>query len=141
MAEVHNHGIDPSCRERLVGECLLKPGVVVLDPGPLLRDFGRPDGVGAGELREYAAGLEDDGRPAGADLLRNLADQIEAQTKPPRIPEPGKYGVVKASAPVTNAARYEWTNEGRFWRSLLTGDFAEWSALIDPVLVRPGVDD
>jgi hypothetical protein len=31
--------------------------------------------------------------------LRNIGRAIEAQTKPSRIPEPGKYGIVKAVDP------------------------------------------
>ena len=51
--------------------------------------------------------LEDHGRVNAANLaqvLREdgypyLADQIEAQTKPARIPEPGLWGVVEAGSP------------------------------------------
>lgn len=34
---------------------------------------------------------------SGSYILTNLARQIEAQTKPPRVPEPGLWGVVEAS--------------------------------------------
>lgn len=72
-------------------------------------------------------------------LMRMVADQIEPP-KPPRIEEPGKYGVVRATG--HGLADVEWVNEGRFWRSL-SGDPSPrtsiWSHLSNPVLVREGV--
>ena len=74
-----------------------------------------------------------------------LADQIEAQTKPPRIPEPGLWGVVEASTPDDPDRRKfgrvpsegddadQWTESyDEVWRA--------WSDLIDPVLVRDGIE-
>lgn len=76
-------------------------------------------------------------------MLRSLADQIEAQTKPPRIPEPGLWGVVEAHT--------RWNSErGHYVRSDLDGSVewlradgrsrTLWSELIDPVLIREGVE-
>ena len=69
-----------------------------------------------------------------------VADQIEAQTKPPRIPEPGKYGVVKARTASLNRLVQDWVSEGKLWRGLDTGTAVDWADLLDPVLVREGVD-
>jgi hypothetical protein len=125
---VHNHGIDPSCKERTVGECLLKPGVVVLDLDGLYDqecDFDWQYVIKT--LRSEAHGK----------ATRNaIADQIEAQTKPPRIPEPSKYGVVIASS---QGVREEYVSEGKAWRGLDSGSFLDWEDLEDPVLVREGV--
>jgi hypothetical protein len=71
----------------------------------------------------------------------DLADQIEAQTKPPRIPEPGTWGIVKARLTSIPGGR-EWTavrtpKDG--WR-VDDGGMFEWDELIDPVLIREGVE-
>jgi hypothetical protein len=74
-------------------------------------------------------------------VAQSVADQIEAQTRPPRIPEPGKYAIVRARATVL--AECEWVNEGRYWTSL-GGDprphTTVWANLKDPVLVREGIN-
>ena len=114
--------------------------LVVLDPkdvpSPSFR-ARRADG-----LRSYAANLRKDGYYSAADVFGYLADQIEAQTKPPRIPEPGKYGVVRASG--QGLDNVEWVNEGKWWVSLDEGisqprRWAEWRELEDPTLIREGV--
>lgn len=83
--------------------------------------------------------------PDAAALALKVADQIEAQTKPPRIPEPGLWGVVTAG--------HKHLDDGRrsqFVRVATTGrvqwveceaeaDWCTWDALVDPVLVREGV--
>jgi len=76
--------------------------------------------------------------PAHGSATRNaIADQIEAQTKPPRIPEPGKYGIVKAS--LSGDYRSDWVNEGKHWVGLDHTIVAKWDDLVDPALVREGV--
>jgi hypothetical protein len=72
-----------------------------------------------------------------------LASQIEAQTEPARIPEPGLWGVVEASSKwfdgrreyvrirPTLGTKGEWHGEH---------GAAEWSVLIDPILIREGVE-
>ena len=75
-----------------------------------------------------------------AGVLCELADQIEAQTKPPRIPEPGLWGVVEASSTLLPVAR-RWvrhTGPSTCWRDAF-GNSAVWDSLIDPTLVREGV--
>jgi hypothetical protein len=64
------------------------------------------------------------------------ADQIEAQTKPVRIPEPGLWGVVEASWDVT--VRTVWVHDRFGWASH-SGQTVPWVDLIDPTLVREGV--
>jgi hypothetical protein len=78
--------------------------------------------------------------PSPRGKLANLiADQIEAQTKPPRIPEPGLWGVVEAN--VRSIPRRRWVHhEEARWISD-TGVIAEWDDLVDPVLVRDGIEE
>lgn len=67
-----------------------------------------------------------------------IADQIEAQTRPPRIPEPGLWGVVRAHN-VGHRIDRDWVRYPEGWRD--ANDWlAEWDDLIDPVLVREGID-
>jgi len=87
-----------------------------------------------------------------AQILRSsgyagVADQIEAQCQPARIPEPGLWGVVQSTrrglpglAPIDTSGRWvrvalsacPWVHEG-------TQYTAEWSDLIDPTLIREGL--
>jgi hypothetical protein len=72
----------------------------------------------------------------GLATRRAIADQIEAQTKPPRIPEPGLWGVVEAAR---YASTRRWVHhEEERWISD-TGAILRWEDLRDPVLVREGV--
>jgi len=70
------------------------------------------------------------------DGYEDIADQIEAQTKPARIPEPGLWGVVEAGG-------YRWVRYSLAgyddWVDLL-GKQNEWDVLIDPTLIREGVE-
>jgi hypothetical protein len=81
--------------------------------------------------------------PSGSATLM-VAQEIEAQTKPPRIPEPGLWGVVEAKAPVDDR-RIEWvhgraTDAGNDWHSMDGMWSRVWADLVDPVLVREGVE-
>lgn len=82
------------------------------------------------------------------------ADRVQAalreyaNPKPPRIDEPGTWGVVEASC-VHSEVRREWVKfPGGNWhsvRELPRGcedieNPDDWDSLIDPVLVRDGVD-
>ena len=78
-----------------------------------------------------------------------VADQIEAQTKPARIPEPEPGEHVTACARPTpdqpeEFLRLRWSKtrdeEGWHWVALATGHVYEWHNLIDPTLVREGVE-
>ena len=67
-----------------------------------------------------------------------IADQIEAQTKPKRIPEPGQFGVVEAGGD-HSPGRHKWVRQGDLWWN--GAAWTTWETLTDPVLVREGVDD
>jgi hypothetical protein len=72
----------------------------------------------------------------------NIADQIEAQTRPPRIPEPGLWGVVEASVGGWTDGPSRFVNFGGSWiaKSPFGTKHASWSDLIDPTLIREGVE-
>ena len=78
-------------------------------------------------------------------FLRWLADQISEQSKPPRIPEPGLWGVVEAgwdSRGEAGLPRAEWMRvQGNLWHSTIAGVSVAWSDLVDPVLIRDGIED
>jgi hypothetical protein len=72
-----------------------------------------------------------------------IVEAIEAQTKPPRIPEPGPWGVVEATFK-NGRARHGWavrrlTDGDHDWQDG-AGDYHRWDELIDPVLIREGVE-
>jgi hypothetical protein len=76
----------------------------------------------------------------GTNVAQHLADLIEAQTKPPRIPEPGLWGVVEAP---TQRGGYVWQwvhHPKDVWLNA-EGDSCPWAKLVDPVLVRDGVTE
>ena len=79
------------------------------------------------------------------DGYDDLADQIEAQTKPARIPETGLWGVVEAtSAPYSNY-RTQYVYRGGtadptvHWARVMDGDLFDWDSLVDPTLIREGL--
>ena len=81
-------------------------------------------------------------RESGFD---SLPDQIEAQTKPPRIPEPGLWGVVEAGHEHLGTGRSEFVRvnlEGDFqWVDRTSeADWSTWDRLEDPTLVRDGIE-
>lgn len=87
------------------------------------------------EMKMGGASVEDD------QIADWLADEIEAQTKPSRIPEPSWGATIRER----NGAGFPWT---RFSDSEShdAGDWinhdgvrAQWTNLIDPVLVREGL--
>jgi hypothetical protein len=93
-------------------------------------------------LRNLARESRDvfDKSPSPRGKLANLiADQIEQQTKPPRIPEPGLLGVVKAH--IGAGGPWTLTRSEYGWVCLDDGTLHDWDSLIDPVLVRPGIED
>jgi hypothetical protein len=78
------------------------------------------------------------------DVVDIIADQIEAQTRPPRIPEPGLWGVVEAGGGFDDT-RTHWIHiparpDELHWASL-PGQVFEWNRLIDPVLIRDGISE
>lgn len=77
-------------------------------------------------------------------ILQGLRDEILRQTKPPRIPEPGLWGVVEAAVPESGGSRWPFvhdTDQGSSeWTCVNDGDHYDWDALVDPVLIREGVE-
>jgi len=75
------------------------------------------------------------------------ADQIEAQTKPPRIPEPGLWGVVEAGStelPDKPRRMYIHTGADIKWSWIATDSDETnrwtWDNLADPTLIRDGIE-
>ena len=121
--------VEESGKTRLHGDCHVtdvRP-LVVLD----FDDIHAPTIVGM--LREDAADRHDN------VAYLNLADQIEAQTKPPRIPEPVEIGSL------VNAEGCLWAKaEDGQWVCLGDGNSGlakPWAFLASPALVRNGIED
>lgn len=77
------------------------------------------------------------------DALRKVADQIEAQAKPPRIPEPKALGsrVLAAQVGEVEGSERYWTKfRNRGWIDTLA-HIREWDDLDNPVLIRDGIKD
>lgn len=101
----------------------------------------------AGQLAadvRFAASVLDDGRSGmedEAERLRDLAGQIEAQTTPPRIPEPVRTGALVREG--DGGPLWARTDEDT-WVSLddgTAGVCKPWAFIEDPVLVRDGIED
>jgi len=78
-----------------------------------------------------------------AQILRSsgyagVADQIEAQTKPARIPEPMRWGSKVRTARATYVL-LDIATLGRRWLDEHDGQLYKWDALADPTLIREGV--
>jgi hypothetical protein len=111
--------------------------VVVLD----LSDRPVPgDRSGRSEARKLVDMLRETAdnffTPNAAGVARRVADQIEAQTQPPRIPEPKVFGVVRAIG--RDGIRREWVRTLNGWSDGYS--VHPWSTLGDPILVRPGLE-
>jgi hypothetical protein len=92
----------------------------------------------ADSLRSAAKNRREAHMPSNARILDHLADQIEAQAKPPRIPEPGLWGVVEAGTDGLPVRRWVHHEEDRWVCD--TGERRNWEALADPTLIREGVE-
>jgi hypothetical protein len=81
----------------------------------------------------------------GTIVCRGAARQIEQQTKPPRIPEPGLWGVVEAHPRTKGTRPVRFVRDSMSadepWVAIADGSGWDWDDLIDPVLVRPGIED
>ena len=87
-------------------------------------------------------------RTGNGDYVSDILNQIERQIQPARIPEPGLWGVVEASTTEhkrcvfirdTGGDGASWITPYFFPRDS-TRRAVGWSDLIDPVLVREGVE-
>ena len=74
-----------------------------------------------------------------AAFLIDILEQITAQEKPARIEEPGLWGVVKASWPDTLGPTCHWVRDKYGWTTH-GGSTLPWGRLVNPVLIRAGVD-
>jgi hypothetical protein len=94
------------------------------------------DGGEAKELADYLSGV--DMHLSIGDRL-NISRQILQQTKPPRILEPGLWGIVTARE--ENAiTEHDWVHlPTGAWASLGGSRLSTWRNLIDPTLIREGV--
>jgi hypothetical protein len=79
----------------------------------------------------------------GTPTLQLIANQIEAQTEPAKLEEPGLWGVVTATlAPTdepTTYVRETIRTSGYGWVDLENGCAVDWTDLINPTLIRAGV--
>ena len=95
-----------------------------------------PDDVAADGFSTVASLVTNLRRPPSGANFSWLADQIEAQTKPPRIPEPGLWGVVSDSSGnfwvCNEPGRFTRTHDGVNW---------PWVDIDSPTLVRPGIEE
>jgi len=115
----------------------------ITDARPLIvLDLGDPAlGITIAALR---IATKDRGLELHTLALQNITDQIEAQTKPARIPEPGLWGVVEAALIGTSGAqRFTFINGSPTtaygWLCNDSGQGHRWDRLIDPTLIREGV--
>lgn len=107
--------------------------VVVLDPAVLASK--RPIQEW---LRDAVRLLRRDHQNTVASIVEGFVDQIEAQTKRARIPEPGLWGVAEARTERGNDT-CTWVRNRSGWQSDC-GESARWDSLIDPTLIRDGVE-
>ena len=94
------------------------------------------DNETASELRGCSDTLHEHGYSNSGDFLSDLADEIAKQTKPPRIAEPGLWGVV--STGLGDSLLHHMHRMDGGWVDQ-DGCLRDWPDLLDPVLVRDGV--
>ena len=109
---------------------------VAIDLSDILSHFSGPE-------PESVAYLVTSLRSDGGEACKKLADQIEAKYAPPRIPEPGPWGVVEAST-ADNSKRRDFGRvpdevEGKQWTSSFDDGWYDWPDLVGPVLIREGL--
>ena len=78
----------------------------------------------------------------GRAVYTNVAAQIEAQTKPARIPEPGLWGVVEAHVSGTHIRQTfikVLEDASINWVDIEDACGVDWLDLIDPTLIREGL--
>lgn len=75
-----------------------------------------------------------------SELLTRVAAMIEAQCKPPLLPEPGQWGVVSARA-VDSLNWQSWLRHPLTgWHPISGGVATRWTDLGDPILIRDGLE-
>lgn len=122
-------------------------GTVTLDLDQF--NFSCRDASPPGWLRTVAdRAVVHGGWSPNIDFVRWIADQVEAQVRPPRIPEPGLWGVVEAIDGGEHQPRIPRmyirdavADEDAHWTAIGHGVRIEWDDLIDPTLIRPGIEE
>jgi len=89
------------------------------------------------DLRSAAHSLS--GRDLRRVWLFAIANQIEVQTRPARIPEPTLWGVVLAYATKGDTVRREWDHRHDGWWTPGYTVFP-WANLVEPILLREGIN-
>jgi hypothetical protein len=105
-----------------------------------------PGGTEQAEFIRRAALNIEQGYPIGGsnvtrtviDLLLSVAKAMGEQA--PRIPEPGLWGVVSAHYGSVAGRPWTFTRGECGWVCLDDGSCRVWDSLIDPVLIREGVE-
>ena len=69
--------------------------------------------------------------------IKELADEVERQTKPPRIPEPGLWGVVQDGFRIL--VRHSATAK-RPWLDATNSNWVAWDEIDNPTPVRDGIE-
>jgi hypothetical protein len=76
-------------------------------------------------------------------ITRSFIRQVREQTQPPRIPEPSAWGLVEAHTR-ENSDRRKFGRvpeaDSVHWVESETANWFLWSELIDPVLIRDGIE-
>ena len=113
----------------------------VTDVRPLVvLDLDGYDTIHGPEALRFLADKADKGKGGNvfARIARDLADQIEAQTKPPRIPEPGLWGVVRDISGEIHVR--ETTDATHQWFAFKQQANVRWDDITNPTLIRDGVE-
>ena len=77
------------------------------------------------------------------DVVEDIADQIEAQTQSPRIPEPTGFAPIVEAGVDQHDQRLRWVQNHRgYWVCEDRDEYDRlWSELVNPVLVRDGIEE
>lgn len=87
---------------------------------------------------DLCAAISACGNGAVAARLSTFAGEVRELMRPPRIPEPGLWGVVSVERE-DDLTDY-WTNGPGGWFNE-RGETLEWASLPHPALVRDGIED
>jgi hypothetical protein len=128
------HGLNYTCDSDVFDVVRDIRPLVVLDP----KDYEQSSAL-AKALVEAMHAAGDKHSAANGVHPATVAVAIAALTKPPRIPEPGLWGVVEAGTredPNKRKAFVNYPDEG--WCADAVSAYS-WRNLVDPVLIREGL--
>jgi hypothetical protein len=118
--------------------------------GKAVVDFGSEDGLRHAaeflkEVRGWITRREVQNINGGTWDIDKILDAINEALPPPRIPEPGLWGVVEAHPRATSNRPVRFVCDSMTadeqWVALADGSVWDWDDLIDPTLVRPGIEE